>query len=94
MLQKIFILHCDQRIILFINEILHNILSQKYPVADKRAFVRFKDVIQSLLNLGDFRKGKFYLSKRNLAKQRIVLSSPKGLSMILLLNKTIEAKHF
>ncbi len=94
MLAKMFYQHCDKRMILFINEIVLNLLDGVIPVdnTNKKQFLKFRLQLEPLYKLGKQRKRGDV--NATLTRQRAVLCSHKGLKLVKILFNLIRNRQF
>lgn len=86
LLKKLFLLHCDPLFILFICEIILNVLEGNLQIQSKIKFVQYEEVITQLID--DRAK-----SKVSIKSKREILASDKGLKLQALLYKPV-LDHF
>ena len=85
LMKKLFILHCDERFILFVSEILSNILAGNLPIAHKTELVKFQREIRILTTTQ---------RSQSMVKQlRDILGTPRGLNLLRIINVPMQ-KHF
>ena len=100
-LARMFFQHCDRRMILFLAEIVINLLDGVIGVIknDKRPYLKFRSLLEKVYkysvkmktNNGKKEKTKVNIS---LSQQRAVFSSPKGLQLIKLLFNIVQNRQF
>jgi hypothetical protein len=83
-LVKTFIKYCDKRMILFLTEIVINLLEGTLDVESKKPFLKYRRLLEKLYAYGRSGGGQMDISAK-LSARRAVLSSPKGLKLVKLL---------
>ncbi len=93
-LSKAFYQHCDKRMILFITEIVLNLLDGSITIdeTNKKQFLKFRLQLEPLYKLGKLQKNS--KSNTTLTEQRLVLCSPKGLKLVRVLFNLIRNRQF
>jgi hypothetical protein len=75
--------------ILFITEIVINLLEGSLGVESKTPFLKYQSLLEKLYTYGGGGRGRMDISAK-LSERRAVLSSPKGLKLVKLLVKTLS----
>jgi hypothetical protein len=88
-LAKAFFKHCDKIMILFVTEIVINLLEGAIPVKSNRPFLKYQSLLEKLYVYGGGGGGRMDISAK-LSERRAVLSAPKGLKLVKLLVKTLK----
>jgi hypothetical protein len=83
-LAETFFKYCDKRMILFLTEIVINLLEGTLAVESKKPFLKYRRILQKLYAYGRSGGGLMDISVQ-LPARRTVLSSPKGLKLVKLL---------
>ena len=93
-LSKAFYQHCDKRMILFITEIVLNLLDGSITIdeTNKKQFLRFRLQLEPLYMLGKLQKHS--KSNTTLTSQRLIICSPKGLKLVRVLFNLIRNRQF
>jgi hypothetical protein len=76
--------------ILFITEIVINLLAGSIPVKSNRPFLKYKKLLEKFYVYGGGGGGRMDVSIK-LSERRAVLSTPKGLKLVKLLVKTLKS---